>query len=56
MIKPIDEIDATPHAETHTVWGLGPVQLHDRFWASRGVQVVRPGDAAPLVDDADLFC
>jgi len=27
-----------------TVWGLGPVQLHDRYWAHHGVQVVRPGD------------
>jgi lipopolysaccharide/colanic/teichoic acid biosynthesis glycosyltransferase len=28
---------------TPTVWGLDPVQLHDRFWAQHGVQVVRPG-------------
>ena len=55
MITPIvNELIADP-MPPQTVWGLGPVQLHDRFWASRGVQVVRPGDAAPLVDDADLF-
>jgi lipopolysaccharide/colanic/teichoic acid biosynthesis glycosyltransferase len=24
-------------------WGLTPLQLHDLFWAARGVQVVRPG-------------
>ena len=55
MITPIDEHDALDSSQAHTVWGLGPVQLHDRFWASRGVQVVRPGDAAPLEEDADLF-
>ncbi|MDX2116377.1 MAG: sugar transferase [Planctomycetota bacterium] len=26
-----------------TVWGLAARQLHDRYWLSRGVQVVRPG-------------
>lgn len=25
------------------VWGASPLVLHDRVWASRGVQVVRPG-------------
>jgi lipopolysaccharide/colanic/teichoic acid biosynthesis glycosyltransferase len=29
-----------------TVWGLDPVQLHDRFWAQHGVQVVRPDEGA----------
>jgi len=32
-----------------TIWGLTPHQLHDRFWASRGVCVVRPLDAQPPV-------
>ncbi len=31
-------------------WGLDHKALHDRFWASRGVQVVRPG---MLVERAD---
>ena len=38
-----------------TVWGLTPVQLHDRFWAARGVQVVRQGEPSEIVDDAELF-
>src|SRR5438067_1927614 len=33
-----------------TIWGLDPLQLHDRFWASRGVQIVRPGQS-PRADD-----
>jgi len=38
-----------------TVWGLSVVQLHDRFWAARGVQVVRLGEPSTIVDDAELF-
>lgn len=38
-----------------TVWGLNPSQLHDRFWAARGVQVVRLGEPSEIVDDAELF-
>ncbi|UCD76419.1 MAG: sugar transferase [Phycisphaerales bacterium] len=29
---------------TPMVWGLDALELHDRFWASHGVQVVRRGD------------
>lgn len=39
----------------HTIWGLEPVQLHDRFWAARGVQVVRQGEPSEIVEDAELF-
>lgn len=38
-----------------TLWGLTVPQIHDRFWAARGVQVVRFGDQADLVDEADLY-
>jgi lipopolysaccharide/colanic/teichoic acid biosynthesis glycosyltransferase len=38
-----------------TVWGLSVVQLHDRFWAAWGVQVVRLGEPSTIVDDAELF-
>src|SRR5690606_29237379 len=46
---------APPHRGHPTVWGLTPVQLHDRFWAARGVQVVRPGEDAEPVHHAELF-
>lgn len=39
----------------HTVWGLDPVQLHSRYWASRGVQVVRQGEPSELVPHAELY-
>lgn len=45
----------TAAREMPTVWGLTPVQIHDRFWASRGVQVVRQGERSEIVDDAELF-
>lgn len=50
MIQPNTTTETAP-----TVWGLAPRQLHDRYWASRGVQVVRCGQRAPLIDDAELF-
>lgn len=38
-----------------TVWGLDAAQLHERFWAARGVQVVYRGSEAPVSRDAELF-
>jgi len=38
-----------------TVWGLTPTELHDRFWAARGVQVVRLGEPGELEKNAELF-
>jgi len=38
-----------------TLWGLTAEELHDRFWAARGVQVVRQGQASEVVDGAELF-
>jgi hypothetical protein len=36
---------ATPRARAPlTLWGLTPVDIHDRFWAARGIRVVRPGN------------
>lgn len=37
------------------LWGLTPVQVSDRFWASRGVQVIRRGSGVLLASDAELF-
>ena len=36
----------TPQHAPATVWGLDVVALHDRVWASRGIQVIRPGTGA----------
>lgn len=51
-------IPATQPAPTTahpTVWGLSPLELHDRFWAARGVQVIRHGEQAAPIRDAELF-
>lgn len=49
-------VDANAARSNHpTIWGLTPLQLHDRFWASRGVQVVRPGSDAIIHPNISLF-
>jgi lipopolysaccharide/colanic/teichoic acid biosynthesis glycosyltransferase len=54
MISPAQTSTAAP-ADHPTVWGLDPTQLHDRFWAARGVQVVRQGERSQIVRHAELF-
>jgi lipopolysaccharide/colanic/teichoic acid biosynthesis glycosyltransferase len=38
-----------------TIWGLDLIQLHDYYWAARGVQVVRLDDPSTLVVGSELF-
>ncbi len=40
---------------SRTLWGLDPVQLHSRFWAGFGVQVVRQGEPSEIVAHAELY-
>jgi lipopolysaccharide/colanic/teichoic acid biosynthesis glycosyltransferase len=50
--------DARPSRSSQdhpTVWGLPPEELHDRFWAARGIQVVRQGEPSLIVKHAELF-
>ena len=42
-------------AQPRTIWGLDPVQLHARYWASMGVQVVRQGEPSEIVPHAELY-
>ena len=42
-------------AAARTIWGLDAFQLHTRFWAAHGVQVVRQGEPSPIVRHAELF-
>ena len=41
--------------QPRTIWGLDPSQLHTRYWASNGVQVVRQGEPSEIVKYAELF-
>jgi lipopolysaccharide/colanic/teichoic acid biosynthesis glycosyltransferase len=42
-------------APSRTIWGLDPQQLHTRYWAAHGVQVVRLGEPSEIVKHAELF-
>ena len=56
-------ISAASSAKSHedqqvqepTIWGLDATMLHDRFWAARGVQVVRQGQASEIVKHAEIY-
>ena len=54
-VKPAEASVLAADAHNPTVWGLSPAQLHDRFWAARGVQVVRQGQRSEIVVDAELY-
>ncbi|MBN1441283.1 MAG: sugar transferase [Planctomycetes bacterium] len=45
----------SPDSAWPSIWGLDPAQLHERFWSSRGVQVVAPGRPQSLRHDAELY-
>ena len=53
--QPVLEHAAPAPASAPTLWGLTPTGLHDRFWAARGVQVVRQGEQAELNPEAELY-
>lgn len=38
-----------------TIWGLQPTDVHERFWAARGIQVVRLGSSLASVGGAELY-
>jgi len=44
-----------PQSLPRTVWGLDPQQLHTRFWAAHGVQVVRQGEPSEIIKHAELY-
>ncbi len=55
MIQQTNQTVDAEASSTQTVWGLDVTQLHQRFWASRGVQVVRRGEKTPVNDSADYY-
>jgi lipopolysaccharide/colanic/teichoic acid biosynthesis glycosyltransferase len=48
-------VDLPSTAPLRTIWGLDPQQLHTRYWAAHGVQVVRLGEPSGIVKHAELF-
>src|SRR4051794_23003824 len=56
LIMTADRISDLQVAAEPTIWGLSPGQLHDRFWAARGIQVVRwGGEGDPPGRGAELY-
>ena len=55
MITALEDPARFGEPEQQTMWGLDAAQLHERFWAARGVQVVRQGQPSELEDDAEIF-
>ena len=43
-LSPLPVSVAGQAGDLPTVWGLNPIELHDYFWAARGVCVVRLGE------------
>jgi len=41
--------------ESPTIWGLSPRELHDAFWAARGVQAITRSEPVHLQRAADLY-
>jgi lipopolysaccharide/colanic/teichoic acid biosynthesis glycosyltransferase len=54
MVSASPATSSTPQV-SRTIWGLDPIQLHTRFWAAHGVQVVRQGEPSQIVSHAELF-
>jgi lipopolysaccharide/colanic/teichoic acid biosynthesis glycosyltransferase len=50
-----EQVSESVSAGCPTIWGLPPSSLHDRYWASRGIQVVRPGRRIQIDRKAELF-
>ena len=40
MERPVERVSAP----SRTVWGLTATEVHDAYWESKGVRVVRPGE------------
>lgn len=53
--EPQSAMDQEEAAEHFMLWGANAVEMHDRIWASRGVQVVRAGMQALLSPAAPLY-
>jgi len=53
MVSPVPS--TVSPTSTRTIWGLEPLQLHTRYWAAHGVQVVRQGEPSQIVRHAELF-
>jgi len=42
-------------SDPRTIWGMNALQMHDQYWASCGIQVVRLGANTPLLPNARRY-
>src|SRR5882757_7259392 len=55
LLEASENSTVTDDKTARTVWGLDTLRLHDHYWAAQGVQVIRPGDLAPVLPNAVAF-
>ncbi len=60
MVSPLPGLSFEPKVDEssrveRTVWGLSSLELHARYWAAHGVQVVQQGAPSLIVKQAELF-
>jgi lipopolysaccharide/colanic/teichoic acid biosynthesis glycosyltransferase len=51
LTPPAPPLSSTPR----TIWGLTPQQIHARYWAAHGVQVVQQGEPSQIIKHAELY-
>jgi len=54
-VQAVEPVPIPAPTPLETVWGLRSRQLHDAYWASRGVQCVRRGETQRLERAAELY-
>ena len=47
--------EGKPMTDAPTIWGLTPTQIHDRYWATHGIQIIRQGEQTTIIGSAKLF-
>src|SRR5665213_2126456 len=54
-VSHVSNPSATEVPPLRTIWGLDPLQLHNRYWAAHGVQVVAQGEPSEIIRHAELY-
>ncbi|RNC80763.1 MAG: hypothetical protein ED559_02860 [Phycisphaera sp.] len=53
--RELEQTYEAPYESTTSVWGLELADIHARYWASRGFQIIRPGGPPPDPNGPELF-
>ncbi len=55
LSQELEQLTGFASSQTTSLWGLELKEIHDRYWASRGFQIVRPGGPAPDPSGPELY-